>query len=195
MICPECGERYNYYEPQCPWCGAAKPAPEKELPEAVEESAAAEPEKVEEKEVFFTYKARKRHGGKVLMVGKYCIALFLFMVFVCMLGQLFREPITKYLLLGTFIPLAVSVVFFFDAGYSIKAVREIKCRKDDFVLYRLNDEAVLPFGKTDILKKRYRTGLFRHMYVFVIEKEIFFVDEHDFPEVAETMDKLYFGEE
>ena len=117
------------------------------------------------------------------------------MVFVCMLGQLFREPITRYLLLGTFIPLAVSVVFFFDAGYSIKAVREIKCRKDDFVLYRLNDEAVLPFGKTDILKKRYRTGLFRHMYVFVIDKEFFYVDEDEFPEVAETMDKLYFGEE
>ncbi|WP_173366207.1 hypothetical protein [uncultured Fibrobacter sp.] len=188
MICPECGERYNFYEPQCPWCGAAKPVSEKKLPEAVEES-----EKVEEKEVFFTYKARKRHGGKVLMVGKYCIALFLFMVFVCMLGQLFKEPITKYLLLGTFIPLAVSVVFFFDAGYSIKVVREIKCRKDDFVLYRLNDEAVLPFGKTDIQKKKYRSGLVSHLYVFVIDKEIFYVDEDDFPEVAETMDKLYFG--
>ena len=34
-----------------------------------------------------------------------------------------------------------------------------------------------------------------HMYVFVIDKEIFFVDEHDFPEVAEMMDRLYFGEE
>ena len=194
MICPECGERYNYYEPQCPWCGAAKPV-EKEKPDEGAEPSGSQIENAPEKEVFFTYKARKRHGGKVLMVGKYCIALFLFMVFVCMLGQLFREPITKYLLLGTFIPLAVSVVFFFDAGYSIKAVREIKCRKDDFVLCRLNDEAVLPFGKTDILKKRYRTGLFRHMYVFVIDKEIFYVDEDEFPEVAETMDKLYFGEE
>ncbi|MBR2058587.1 MAG: hypothetical protein IJ982_06710 [Fibrobacter sp.] len=194
MICPECGERYNYYEPQCPWCGAAKSA-EKEMPAEGAEPSGSQIENAPEKEVFFTYKARKRHGGKVLMVGKYCIALFVFMVFVCMLGELFRQPITKNLLLTVFIPLAVSVVFFFDAGYSIKAVREIKCRKDDFVLYRLNDEAVLPFGKTDILKKRYRTGLFRHMYVFVIDKEIFFVDEHDFPEVAETMDKLYFGEE
>lgn len=194
MICPECGERYNYYEPQCPWCGAAKSA-EKEMPAEGAEPSGSQIENAPEKEVFFTYKARKRHGGKVLMVGKYCIALFVFMVFVCMLGELFRQPITKNLLLTVFIPLAVSVVFFFDAGYSIKAVREIKCRKDDFVLYRLNDEAVLPFGKTDILKKRYRTGLFRHMYVFVIDKEIFFVDEHDFPEVAETMNTLYFGEE
>ena len=186
MICPECGE-------QCPWCGAAKPVSEKKLPEAVEESAAAEPEKVEEKEVFFTYKARKRHGGKILLVCKYCIALFVFMVFVCMLGELFRQPITKNLLLTVFIPLAVSVAFFFDAGYSIKVVREIKCRKDDFVLYRLNDEAVLPFGETDIQKKKYRSGLVSHLYVFVIDKEIFYVDEDDFPEVAETMDKLYFG--
>jgi len=192
MICPECGERFNFYEPQCPWCGAAKPVSEKKLPEAVEESG-AEPEKAEEKEVFFTYKASRHHDGKILMVGKYCIALFLFMVFVCMLGQLFREPITKALLLAVFMPFAVSVVFFFDAGYSIKVVREIKCRKDDFVLYRLNDEAVLPFGKTDIQKKRYRTGLFCHMYVFVIDKETFYVDERDFPEVAETMDDLYFG--
>lgn len=192
MICPECGERYNFYEPKCPWCGAAKPV-EKEKSDEGAEPSGSQIENAPEKEVFFTYKARKRHGGKVLMVGKYCIALFLFMVFVCMLGQLFREPITKYLLLGTFIPLAVSVGFFFDAGYSIKVVREIKCRKDDFVLYRLNDEAVLPFGKTDIQKKKYRSGLVSHLYVFVIDKEIFYVDEDDFPEVAEMMDKLYFG--
>ena len=194
MICPECGERYNYYEPHCPWCGAAKPV-EKEKPDEGAEPSGSQIENAPEKEVFFTYKARKKRDGKILLVCKYCIALFVFMVFVCMLGELFRQPITKNLLLTVFIPLAVSVVFFFDAGYSIKAVREIKCRKDDFVLYRLNDEAVLPFGKTDILKKRYRTGLFRHMYVFVIDKEIFFVDEHDFPEVAEMMDRLYFGEE
>jgi len=194
MICPECGERYNYYEPHCPWCGAAKPV-EKEKPDDGAEPSGSQIENAPEKEVFFTYKARKKRDGKILLVCKYCIALFVFMVFVCMLGELFRQPITKNLLLTVFIPLAVSVVFFFDAGYSIKAVREIKCRKDDFVLYRLNDEAVLPFGKTDILKKRYRTGLFRHMYVFVIDKEIFFVDEHDFPEVAEMMDRLYFGEE
>ena len=191
MICPECGDRFNFYEPKCPWCGAPKPNPEKK-PE--EELSAAKIEQAEEKETFFVYKTQRKHDGKILLVCKYCIALFVFMVFVCMLGELFRQPITKNLLLTVFIPLAVSVVFFFDAGYSIKAVREIKCRKDDFVLYRLNDEAVLPFGRTDILKKRYRTGLFRHMYVFVIDKEIFFVDEHDFPEVAETMDRLYFGE-
>jgi ssDNA-binding Zn-finger/Zn-ribbon topoisomerase 1 len=194
MICPECGERYNYYEPQCPWCGAAKLV-EKEKSDEGAEPSGSQIENAPEKEVFFTYKARKKRDGKILLVCKYCIALFVFMVFVCMLGELFRQPITKNLLLTVFIPLAVSVVFFFDAGYSIKAVREIKCRKDDFVLYRLNDEAVLPFGKTDILKKRYRTGLFRHMYVFVIDKEIFFVDEHDFPEVAETMNKLYFGKD
>ena len=194
MICPECGERYNYYEPQCPWCDAAKPVEEEKSDEGAEPSG-SQIENAPEKEVFFTYKARKRHGGKILLVCKYCIALFVFMVFISMLGELFRQPITKDLLLTVFIPLAVSVAFFFDAGYSIKVVREIKCRKDDFVLYRLNDEAVLPFGKTDILKKRYRTGLFRHMYVFVIDKEIFYVDEDEFPEVAEMMDKLYFGEE
>lgn len=49
-------------------------------------------------------------------------------------------------------------------------MREIKCRKDDFVLYRLNDEAVLPFGKTDILKKRYRTGLFVSLLCYFVGK-------------------------
>ncbi len=192
MICPECGERYNYYEPQCPWCGAAKPV-EKEKPDEGAEPFGSQIENAPKKEVFFTYKARKRHGGKVLMVGKYCIALFLFMVFVCMLGQLFREPITKYLLLGTFIPLIASIVFFLDNSYTVNVVREIKCGKDEFVLYRLNDSAVLPYGKTDIQKKKYRSGLVSHLYVFVIDKEIFYVDEHDFPEVVETMDKRYFG--
>ena len=169
MICPECGERYNYYEPHCPWCGAAKPV-EKEKPDDGAEPSGSQIENAPEKEVFFTYKARKKRDGKILLVCKYCIALFVFMVFVCMLGELFRQPITKNLLLTVFIPLAVSVVFFFDAGYSIKAVREIKCRKDDFVLYRLNDEAVLPFGKTDILKKRYRTGLFVSLLCYFVGK-------------------------
>ena len=49
-------------------------------------------------------------------------------------------------------------------------MREIKCRKDDFVLYRLNDEAVLPFGKTDILKKRYRTGFFVSLLCYFVGK-------------------------
>lgn len=194
MICPECGERYNFYEPKCPWCGAAKPV-EKEKSDEEAEHSDSQIENAEEKEVFFTYKARKRHGGKILLVCKYCIALFVFMVFISMLGELFRQPITKDLLLTVFISLAVSVAFFFDAGYSIKVVREIKCCKDEFVLYRLNDSAVLPYGKTDIQKKKYRSGLVSHLYVFVIDKEIFYVDEDEFPEVAETMDKLYFGEE
>lgn len=24
MICPKCGEKFNYYEPCCPWCRAPK---------------------------------------------------------------------------------------------------------------------------------------------------------------------------
>lgn len=67
MICPECGERYNYYEPQCPWCGAAKPV-EKEKSDEGAEPSGSQIENAPEKEVFFTYKARKRHGGKILLL-------------------------------------------------------------------------------------------------------------------------------
>jgi hypothetical protein len=28
MICPKCGEKFNYYEPCCPWCRAPKPVEE-----------------------------------------------------------------------------------------------------------------------------------------------------------------------
>jgi len=49
-------------------------------------------------------------------------------------------------------------------------VREIKCGKDEFVLYRLNDSAVLPYGKTDILKKRFRMGLFVSLLCYFVGK-------------------------
>ena len=186
MICPECGERYNYYEPKCPWCGAARPVCEKT---DVEVNAKA----VEEKEAFFTYRARKNHDGKLLIICKCFIALVTLITFFCIFGMLFTEPITKGLLVSVFIFLGVSAVFFIDAYYSMKVVRTIKCHEDEFVLSNIYDEAVLPFGKTDIKKARIRIDFRNHLLVFVIDGETFYVDERDFPEVVETMNGLYFG--
>ena len=191
MICPECGERYNYYEPQCPWCGAAKPVPEKKPAE--EGPSGAQGGTVEEKEVFLTYNARKNHDGRLLIIFKSLIALVSLIFFFCVFGVLFKEPITKGLLVSVFIFLVVSAIFFIDVYYSMKVVRTIRCHEDEFVLSNIYDEAVLPFGKTDIKKSRVRIDFRNHILVFVIGGETFYVDERDFPEVVKTMDRLYFG--
>lgn len=197
MICPECGERYNYYEPQCPWCGAAKPACEKTDAEG---NLSKEPglheanaEVAAEKEVFLTYNARRNHDGKLLIIFKSLIALVCLIIFFCVFGLLFKEPITKRLLVSVFIFLVVSAIFFIDVYYSMKVVRTVKCHGDEFVLCNIYDEAVLPFGRTDIKKGRVRMDLRNHLLVFVINGETFYVDERDFPEVVQTMDGLYFG--
>lgn len=193
MICPECGERYNYYEPQCPWCGAVKPVPEKELPEAVEESAAAEPEKVEEKEVFFTYNSKRKHAGKLKIIFRHIVAI------ICILISISFGFIIWDAFDSRGVTLSVSffvgaVMIFWDAFYSANVVRKIECHKDEFVLYGCYDRVTLPFDKVDMQKRRIRWAG-RRVLVFRMNEGIFFVDEHDFPEVAETMDKLYFGEE
>lgn len=192
MICPECGERYNYYEPQCPWCGAAKPV-EKEKPDEGAEPSGSQIENAPEKEVFLTYNARRNHDGKLLIIFKSLIALVCLIIFFCVFGLLFKEPITKRLLVSVFIFLVVSAIFFIDVYYSMKVVRTVKCHGDEFVLCNIYDEAVLPFGRTDIKKGRVRMDLRNHLLVFVINGETFYVDERDFPEVVQTMDRLYFG--
>ena len=196
MICPECGERYNYYEPQCPWCGAAKPVEEKadaegNLPEAPGLNGTRT--EVEEKEIFLTYDACRYHDGKVLIIFKSLIALVSLIVFFCVFGVLFKEPITKRLLLSVFIFLVVSAIFFVDVYYSMKVVRRVKCHEDEFVLSNIYDEAVLPFGKTDVKKARIKMDFFNYLLIFVIDGETFYIDERDFPEVVKTMNKLYFG--
>lgn len=192
MICPECGERYNYYEPQCPWCGAAKSA-EKEMPAEGAEPSGSQIENAPEKEVFFTYNSKRKHAGKLKIIFRHIVAI------ICILISISFGFIIWDAFDSRGVTLSVSffvgaVMTFWDAFYSANVVRKIECHKDEFVLYGCYDRVTLPFDKVDMQKRRIRWAG-RRVLVFRMNEGIFFVDEHDFPEVAETMDKLYFGEE
>ena len=189
MICPECGERYNYYEPQCPWCGAAKPVPEKKPAE--EGPSGAQVGTVEEKEVFFTYNSKRKHAGKLKIIFRHIVAI------ICILISISFGFIIWDAFDSRGVTLSVSffvgaVMIFWDAFYSANVVRKIECHKDEFVLYGCYDRVTLPFDKVDMQKRRIRWAG-RRVLVFRMNEGIFFVDERDFPEVVKTMDRLYFG--
>ena len=190
MICPECGERYNYYEPQCPWCGAAKPV-EKEKPDEGAEPSGSQIENAPEKEVFFTYNSKRKHAGKLKIIFRHIVAI------ICILISISFGFIIWDAFDSRGVTLSVSffvgaVMTFWDAFYSANVVRKIECHKDEFVLYGCYDRVTLPFDKVDMQKRRIRWAG-RRVLVFRMNEGIFFVDEYDFPEVVETMDKLYFG--
>lgn len=190
MICPKCGERYNYYEPQCPWCGAAKPV-EKEKPDEGAEHSDSQIENAEEKEVFFTYNSTRKHAGKLKIIFRHIVAI------ICILISISFGFIIWDAFDSRGVTLSVSffvgaVMIFWDAFYSANVVRKIECHKDEFVLYGCYDRVTLPFDKVDMQKGRIRWAG-RRVFVFRMNEGIFFVDEYDFPEVVETMDKLYFG--
>ena len=91
MICPECGERYNFYEPRCPWCGAPKPNPEKKPDE---ELSAAKIEQAEEKETFFVYKTQRKHDGKFKIVCNYFFSVTSFLFFVLIGGIILEDSLS-----------------------------------------------------------------------------------------------------
>ena len=191
MICPKCGERYNYYEPQCPWCGAAKPV-EKEKPDEGAEHSDSQIENAEEKEVFFTYNSKRKHAGKLKIIFRHIVAI------ICILISISFGFIIWDAFDSRGVTLSVSffvgaVMIFWDAFYSANVVRKIECHKDEFVLYGCYDRVTLPFDKVDMQKRRIRWAG-RRVLVFRMNERIFFVDEYDFPEVVKTMDRLYFGE-
>lgn len=190
MICSKCGERYNYYEPQCPWCGAAKPV-EKEKPDEGAEHSDSQIENAEEKEVFFTYNSKRKHAGKLKIIFRHIVAI------ICILISISFGFIIWDAFDSRGVTLSVSffvgaVMIFWDAFYSANVVRKIECHKEEFVLYGCYDRVTLPFDKVDMQKRRIRWAG-RRVFVFRMNEGIFFVDEYDFPEVVETMDKLYFG--
>lgn len=192
MICPECGERYNYYEPHCPWCGAAKPV-EKEKPDDGAEPSGSQIENASEKEVFFTYNSKRKHAGKLKIIFRHIVAI------ICILISISFGFIIWDAFDSRGVTLSVSffvgaVMIFWDAFYSANVVRKIECHKDEFVLYGCYDRVTLPFDKVDMQKRRIRWAG-RRVLVFRINEGIFFVDEYDFPEVVKTMDRLYFGKE
>ena len=190
MICPECGERFNFYEPQCPWCGGAKPV-EKEKPDDGAEPSGSQIENAEEKEVYFTYNSKRKHAGKLKIIFRHIVAI------ICILISISFGFIIWDAFDSRGVTLSVSffvgaVMIFWDAFYSANVVRKIECHKDEFVLYGCYDRVTLPFDKADMQKRRIRWAG-RRVLIFRMNEGIFFVDEYDFPEVAETMEKLYFG--
>ena len=188
MICPECGERYNFYEPKCPWCGAPKPNPEKK-PE--EELSAAKIEQAEEKETFFVYKTQRKHDGKFKIVCNYFFSVTSFLFFVLIGGIILEDSLSASNLYFVFTLFMASFIIFFHAFYSSNVVREIRCHEDEFVLYSCFDKTVLSFKKVDLQKKKI-DWFDRQVLLFRKNEGIFLVDSKDFPEVVETMMKLYF---
>ena len=72
MFCPECGENYNFTEPRCPWCGAAKP--HKESSSEKEESVEiAEKEKIPLKTRLYS----KRYVAVLILfiIGIICVTV------------------------------------------------------------------------------------------------------------------------
>lgn len=191
MICPECGERYNFYEPRCPWCGAAKPV-EKEKPDEGEKSPGYQVEKAPEKEVLLSYKCQKEYKGKFRIVSNYISFAVCLLVFFVIMGVIAVEPVGIKGWFFLFCFFIGCVALFVDPFYSARVVREIKCCKDEFVLCACFEKTNLPFDQMDLWKKRYNI-LGRRILVFYKNEGIFFIDERDFPEVVEMMDKLYFG--
>ena len=198
MICPECGERYNYYEPKCPWCGAAKPnqaKPQKAdevedgAPEtAVETAAETAADNAEEEDECLTYKSRKKNESAIQIVLRYVGALILAIVGV---SCLFSSVDGVFVAAAVF--LAMAAILFIDAFHSLDVVREVKWYDDHFVLCTCYEMASFPFATAKPYKVHsFKVFIFSHsVFIFRKNNRKFYIDESDFPELAEAMKRLY----
>lgn len=194
MICPECGERYNFYEPQCPWCGAAKPVPEKKLPDGKSRQQLEDkPAAVEDEEEYLTYKSRKKkYYSPFEIVARYVGGILCTIIGVSLLFSMLEE--STYV--AGVIFLVVAVGFFWDAFHSLDVVREIKWYKDRFVLCTCYEEEAFYFDKA----KPYKIDTYlylnlfpRKVFIFRKKQKKFYIYETEFPELGEAMKRLYFG--
>lgn len=198
MICPECGERYNFYEPRCPWCETPNLNHDKQqkadeaegsAPEtAVEAAAETAADNVEEEEECLTYKSRKKNESAIQIVLRYMGALVLAIIGVsCLLSSVD----------GAFVAAAVfltmAAIFFIDAFYSLDVVREVKWYDDHFVLCTCYEKASFPFATAKPYKVHsFKVFIFSHsVFIFRKNNRKFYIDESDFPELAEAMKRLY----
>ena len=184
MVCPKCGEKFDYYEPSCPWCGAPKPVEEQKPAGNVslmEESSEKEDECV-------TFESKRDHDGAfeiarqhVCSILSLCLGLFLFRT-----DDLFCLVLSLFFVIG-------APFIFLNARFSAKVVHKVICYKDRFVLCSCFDERAFSFDKANRPEKKFsvlgggNTMVFRNSQY----RETFIVCEFDFPEVVDAMKKVY----
>ena len=184
MICPKCGEKFDYYEPCCPWCGASKPVEEQKP--AGDDSPKEESQEKEDECI--TFESKREHDGRFEIVRRYVYSFFS----LCAGLFLFRTD-DMYFLVASLLFLIGAPYLFFYTLHSIKIVRKVKCYKDRFVLFSCFDERAFSFDKAN--RPEMKFSVFEGGYTIVFRnsqyRETFIVCERDFPEVVEAMKKVY----
>jgi len=179
MFCPECGEKFNYDEPKCPWCGALKPVSEKKQDNSSSESA---------EEKCLTYKSRKEYYNAYQMVLRYLSSFVCAMLVAFCAGA--QDNGVRMLSIFFFVG---AVVIFIDVHRSLNVVREIKWYENRFELSTCHEKGTFFFNTATPYKVRtlkFRS-VRRYMFVFQERNRNFCIDELDFPELAEAMKRLY----
>ena len=104
MICPKCGEKFDYYESCCPWCGAPKPVEERNPAGDVSPSE-------EKEEDCVTFESPRKFGSAIFTSLCYIGALFM-----AILGAIiFFAAEGKFSLVGLFfssVPFQLLLMFF-----------------------------------------------------------------------------------
>ena len=72
MVCPKCGEKYDYYEPCCPWCGTPKTSDEPKPVGDVSPKEVIEKKEID-RDVFETM---RKNGSAIFSAVFYVCALF-----------------------------------------------------------------------------------------------------------------------
>jgi len=178
MICPKCGEKFDYYESCCPWCGAPKPVEERNPAGDVSPSE-------EKEEDCVTFESPRKFGSAIFTSLCYIGALFM-----AILGAIiFFAAEGKFSLVGLFFFFgAISIIV--DVFYSGNCVCEIKWYKDKFVICTRSDEFTFTFDKDELYKIE-NDAFGGKIFVFCKDKQCFYVNERIFPEVVEAMKKVY----
>lgn len=184
MICPKCGEKYNFYEPQCPWCGAPKSVDEQKPTEDI----SPKDESQEKEDECITFDSKREHEGRFEILRDYFCSLF----GICLGLYLFRVD-DMFFLVVSLLFLIWSLYVIIYMHYSLKFVRKVICYKDRFVLCSCFDERAFSFDKANRPEKKFsvlgggNTMVFRNSQY----RETFIVCEFDFPEVVDAMKKVY----
>ena len=184
MICPKCGEKYDYYEPCCPWCGAPKPIEESKTVGNVSPMD----ESQENEDECVTFESKREHDG-AFEIARQHVCSILSLCFGCLL---FRIDDMFGLFFSLFFLIGAPFIFLY-ARYSAKIVHKVKCYKDRFVLCTCYDELAFSFDK--VSRPEMKNSVFEGCNTIVFQnsqyRKTFIVCERDFPEVAVAMKKFY----
>ena len=184
MICPKCGEKFDYYEPCCPWYGASKPVEEQKP--AGDDSPKEEYQEKEDECI--TFESKREHDGRFEIVRRYVYSFFS----LCAGLFLFRTDDMFCLVLSLFFVIGAPFIFL-NARFSAKVVHKVKCYKDRFVLCTCYDEMAFSFDKAN--RPEMKISVFDGYNTIVFQnsqyRKTFIVCERDFPEVVVAMKRVY----